>query len=460
MNPAIVIPSFWDRGDRSASLGERGAYDYVTPLDKPLPELELCLSSLEQVRGVIRVIVLLVAPPDVEEAARERVTDICRAHAGLNPLIIGSHEASHVKRVVERVAHHVAGETVSLCGYGAIRNMGLAVASVLGHDIVVFLDENKVALDENFLVDAVFGLGSVTRQNLKILAKSGCFIDDFDSPYAEPSEEWSERYWSKAVDFNKVMERAQTAPTRFTRSNHLCGGCCALHAAAFTKVPFDPYITRGEDLDYVLDLRANGLDVWFDNQWRVRAREPEEMAPAPSVFMQNVHRWLYEYRKLEAMNARRDLRTITPESLMPYPAPWLSSEVRGRVFKTALRRFLVGPNRLAYLRILTRGRFEADAFARSASSRYLSFAMVWPGIVSSLWEDRLVQGAILRTGEVRPPAGSTAGFAQVANVPAAESPLGQPDDGLGGTGPLPLIEVEEAEETSPLPTVPSEEGGR
>lgn len=458
MNPAIVIPSYWDRGDRPASLGERGVYDCTTPIDKPVPELELCLSSLERVRGVIRVIVLLVAPPECEAEARERVTSVCRAHADLNPLVIGSPEASHVQRAVQRVAHHVAGETVSLCGYGAIKNMGLAVASVLGHDVVVFLDDNKVALDESFLVDAVFGLGSVTRQNLKILAKSGCFIDAFDSPYAEPTGEWSEKYWSKAADFNKVMERAQTAPTRITRSNHLCGGCCALHAAAFTKVPFDPYITRGEDLDYVLDLRANGMDVWFDNKWRVRARTPEEMAPAPSVFMQDVHRWLYEYRKLEAMNARRDLRTITPESLMPYPAPWLSSEVRGRVFKTALRRLLVGPHRLAYLRILTRGRLEADAFARSASSRYLSFAMVWPGIVASLWEDRLIQGAILRTGEVRPPAAGETGSLAEAGL-AVETPE-QPDDELGGTGPLPLVEAEGAEQASPSSARPGEGDGR
>lgn len=483
MNPAIVIPSFWDRGSQSGPLGERGAYDYTTPIDKPLPELELCLSSLEQVRGVIRVIVLLAAPPECEEAARARVTSICRAHADLNPLIVGAREASHVERVVARVAHHVAGETVSLRGYGAIRNMGLAVASVFGHDVVVFLDDDNVALDENFLINAVFGLGSLTRQNLKILAKSGFFVDSFDSPYAEPSGEWTERYWSKAADFNKVMERAQTSPTRITRSNHMCGGCCAIHAAAFSKVPFDPYITRGEDLDYVLDLRANSMDVWFDNEWFVRSQPPEEMAPAPSLFMQDVHRWLYEYRKLDAMNARRDLRTITPESLMPYPAPWLSAEVRGRVFKTALRRFLKGPDRLSYLRILTQGRFEADRFARSASSRYLSFAMVWPGIVSSLWEDPLTQGAILRTGEVRPlvrgdgTADDTAPVAVAGARPADgvtersgseksgdenggdenggdEGDGGSRDDDLGGTGPLPVLT--DLGDTGPLPAIGDE----
>ena len=424
MNPVVIIPSYWDRTARPGALGARGVYDYTTPIDKPLPELESCLSSLEQVSGVLRVIVLVVAPTDCEEAARARVRSICRAHADLNPLIIGSQEAELVEHAVGRLAHHVTGETVSLRGYGAIRNMGLAVAAVLGHDVVVFLDDDEVALGEDFLTRAVWGLGSLTRQNLQVLVKSGFFVDALGSPYAEPSESWSEKYWSKAADFNRVMERAQTAPTRITRSNHLCGGCCALHAAAFSKVPFDPYITRGEDLDYVLNLRANGMDVWFDNEWYVQAQPPEEMAGAPSVFMQDVHRWLYEYRKLDAMNARRDLRTITTESLMPYPAPWLSQGVRRRVFQTALRRFLMGPNRLAYLRILTKGRHDADKFARSACSRYLSFAMMWPAIMSALWDDRMVAAAILRTGEVAPP----------VSVPAHDASA----DPLGDTGAIPL----------------------
>lgn len=426
MNPVIVIPSYWDRSTRPGPLGERGVYDYTTPIDKPLPELEVCLSSLEHVSGVLRVIVLVVAPQDCEEAARARVNSICRAHADLNPLVIGAREASHVERAVSRMAHHVAGETVSLRGYGAIRNMGLAVAAVLGHDVVVFLDDDEVALGEDYLTKAVWGLGSLTRQNLQVLVKSGFFIDELGSPYAEPSGAWSEKYWSKAADFNRVMERAQTSASRITRSNHLCGGCCALHAAAFSKAPFDPYITRGEDLDYVLNVRAMGMDVWFDNEWCVQSQPPEEMAGAPSLFMQDVHRWLYEYRKLDAMNARRDLHTITPESLMPYPAPWLSSGVRRRVFRTALRRFLTGPDRLAYLRILVRGRFDADRFARSASSRYLSFAMVWPTIVAALWEDRVIASAILQTGEVAP-------------LVAHEAPVaGSEPDPFADTGAFPV----------------------
>ena len=400
VNPAIVIPTYWTEGEQPGDLGERGAYDYATPIDKPMPELESCLASLEQVRGVLRTIVLVVAPPSCSEGARARVNGICRMHPNLNPLVVGEPEAAVIERAVASVSPHDQGETVALRGYGAIKNMGLAVAAAFGHDSVVFLADDEVVESPDFLTDAVWGLTAYTRQDLRILAKSGFYVDEDGSPYAPPKTAWSERRWTKAAEFNKVMERAQHSKNRVTRSNHLCAGCCAVHAEAYTAVPFDPYITRGEDLDYVLNLRSHGLDVWFDNQWWVRLALPEEMASAPSMFMQDVHRWLYEYRKLDALNARRDLRTITPESLMPYPAPWLSGQVRGRILGTALRRLVACPEHGDYLRILLRGIWRADRLAKAAASKYLSFCVAWRGIALALWDQPRLQRMLLATGDV------------------------------------------------------------
>ena len=46
----------------------------------------------------------------------------------------------------------------SLSGYGAIRNLGLLVANVLGFDAVVFLDDDEVVDDPEFLTKAMYGL--------------------------------------------------------------------------------------------------------------------------------------------------------------------------------------------------------------------------------------------------------------------------------------------------------------
>lgn len=397
MNPVIVIPTYWAENDDPTGIGEVGTYDHATPISKPVPELETCLDSLEQVRGVLRVIVLLVAPPHCADAARARVNAICYAHPNLNPLIIGNREAKVIENAIHVVAPKMEGETVSLRGYGAIRNMGLVVSAVLGHDIVVFMDDDEIALDENFLVDAVYGLGLLTRQDLPISAKTGYFFDRNDSCYADESlTRWCDRYWTKRSEFNDWMERAQQS-TRISRSNYVCGGCFALYADAFCHVAFDPYITRGEDLDYLFNLRMNGLDVWFDNQWAVKHLPPKTPSHA-SRFLQDVYRWMYEVEKIDVANHRIGLRRITTDSLEPYPAPWIDPGVRKRIFLTSLLRAIAGPERSEYFHVWLHARNEARAWAKRMSESYLAFQTYWPGMMSALWCNEPIASAIAESG--------------------------------------------------------------
>ncbi len=394
MNPVIVIPSYWAKTDEPTQIGEIGVYDHVTPITKPVPELETCLGSLEKVRGILRVIVLLVAPPDCEESARSRVNGICRMHSSLNPIVVGSREALLIREVVEEAAPRMDGESIALRGYGAIRNMGLAVAATLGHDVVVFLDDDEVAIDEDFLINAAYGLGSVTRQGLPIACKSGVYLNGRGSPYANTEKPaWSERYWSKRIEFNQWMHRALSG-TRVSRSNILCGGCFVVAADAYSRVPFDPTISRGEDLDYLFNLRMNGFDVWFDNAWRVNHMPPEVPSRAER-FLQNVYRWSYEIEKIKAANARVGLRKISAESLRPYPACWLTDEAHRRISLTALRRAIAGPERSTYLRIFLFEHRRARAWASSVASSYFSFLTHWPRVISTLWDNKLLAKRLL-----------------------------------------------------------------
>lgn len=58
MNPAIVIPTYW-----TADSSAFESYDHTTPVSAKEPDLARCLESLEQVKGVMRTFILLVAPP-------------------------------------------------------------------------------------------------------------------------------------------------------------------------------------------------------------------------------------------------------------------------------------------------------------------------------------------------------------------------------------------------------------
>ena len=393
MNPLIVIPSYWAADPRNAEPGAPDAYDHATPLNKSLPELETCLDSLDRVRGVTRVCVLLVAPPAHEKQARQRVEKICAKHAGLSPVIVGRREAHAITSAIAEEVPRMDGETISLRGYGAIRNLGLVVAAVLNHDVVVFMDDDEVALDGDFLVNAVYGLGRKTRQDLTLSAKSGYFLDK-DGNYTVSDEvAWYNKAWSKHAGFNSWIRSAMKS-TRITRSNVACGGCMALHASAFSRVPFDPWISRGEDLDYLINLRLFGLDMWFDNKWNV-LHVPPKTPHVPARFMQDAYRWVYESRKLECANARIGIHPVIPSSLDPYPGPWLSCDVLKRVRRTAYARAAGTPDKAEYLAIATSGVSDALAYAERHASSYLSFQNFWPTAITSVWDNKELAAKLL-----------------------------------------------------------------
>ena len=386
-----MIPSYW--AGAAADVHAPGAYDHSTSLNTSAPELARCLDSLEQVRDLPRVIILAVCPLSATGDVARFIDAIAARHPKLDILTVTNVEAARIAERVAALAPHVSGEAVSLRGYGAIRNMGLAVASILGHDAVVFLDDDEVVLGADFMSRALYALNQETRQRLPIIAKSGYFYDAAGSPLADTTKAGiCHRWWTKRIEFNRWMRKALSG-TRISRSNYACGGLMALSARAFMRVAFDPYITRGEDLDYLLNLRLVGLDMWFDNQWSVR-HLPPELPDRSGRFMQDVYRWYYERAKLGYAARRQDLNPVTPASLMPYPGPWISSQLDERVRKTALVRTLLTHEHAGYLEVLRHGRADARRYARDNAHRYLQLQSFWPTIMDGLWNDIELKGML------------------------------------------------------------------
>lgn len=384
MKPAIVIPTYW-AGNHEDTLAP-GAYDHSTSLTAKRPELERCLASLEQVRGLPRIILLVICPLSATRDVTLRIEHILYNHPDLNVTLLTNIEASRIMDRVSELAPKIKGEAVSLRGYGAIRNMGLAAAAILGHDAVVFLDDDEVVLAPDFMEKALYALGAETRQRLPILAKSGYFYDNEGSPLADTTRAGiTQRWWTKRIEFNRWMKKALAA-TRISRSNYVCGGCMALHARAFTRVAFDPFITRGEDLDYLFNMRLFGYDVWFDNAWVVKHLPPAGTESAPR-FMQNVYRWYYERAKLTYASRQKEYNQVTSASLMPYPGPWISPGLDERVRKTSLARAVFTREHRAYWNIWLHGRQDAERYAADSADQYLKFQSFWPSIMDGLWGD-------------------------------------------------------------------------
>ena len=191
---------------------------------------------------------------------------------------------------------------------------------------------------------------------------------------------------------------------RLSRSNHVCGGCLALHKEAFKRLSFDPWIMRGEDLDYMLNLRMYGSDIWFDNKWSLRHLPPESTSEG-TRFRQDIYRWLYEYRKMEYSRTQIDLLQVKPASLEPYPGPFLEPGIERRIRITAFLRSLARPDKRAYRKAAKAAKVEAAEYAQRNCAKYFEFQFIWPELMARMEGDQILRTALLQSA-ARPIAGA------------------------------------------------------
>lgn len=393
MNPVILIPVFIS-ARRHAEVGQvTSTYDHTTSLSSQ-GELPRCLDSLRKVRGLGHIVILVAAEPSIENQAASKARSIAEYFSDLSITVIGAPELALIRQRMEQLGVPVHNE-IGLSGYGAIRNLGLLVANMLDFDAAVFLDDDAVVEDEAFLEKAMYGLGKLTRRGVPILAKTGYYLNEEGSYLSSKPTKWYDRFWQQSKAFNSWITKAMAGP-RLSRSNHVCGGCLALHKEAFRRVSFDPWIARGEDLDYMLDLRMYGSDIWFDNQWVMRHLPPA--TPREGLrFRQDIFRWLYEYRKIEYARTQIDLLQIKPQSLQPYPGPFLEPNVTKRIRRTALLRSIGRPDGKGYRQAAKSAAGEAAKYAETHCAKYFEFQFKWPAIMSRFENDVIMQSILVQS---------------------------------------------------------------
>lgn len=419
MIPLIVVPTFASARRRVEGASPLTTYDHTTPLSQQ-GELPRLLESLRGVDDVGVIAVLVASEPGIEAQAAEKVQKITDRFPDLSTIVIGSSELALIQQRLEQLGLGAVGHEVSLSGYGAIRNLGLVVACALGFDAVVYIDDDVVIDDPAFLHKAMYGLGKITKKGVPILAKTGYYLNSEGTYRSLSQDKWYNRFWQQGKAFNEWIESAMRGP-RLSRSNHVCGGCLALHKEAFKRLSFDPWIVRGEDLDYMLNLRMYGSDIWFDNQW-VMHHLPPDTASEGTRFRQDIFRWLYEYRKMEYSRTQIDLLQVKPASLEPYPGPFLEPGIMRRIRMTAFLRSIGRSDKKAYRKAARAAKTEAAAYASRNCSKYFEFQFVWPELMARIDSDKILGTALVRSITQRVEAAARDGSPDAQRVAGAASP--------------------------------------
>jgi hypothetical protein len=332
----IVVPSYWGRRSSEPFCEEDAVYDHPTPLDAE-GTLARALESIRLLaRDDFRVVVLGPAThPDIEADVEHRLEEIILSFRSDYPvaLLTHSHE-SEIRRMLTERGPRDCEEMLSLRGYSNIRNFCLIAACLSGAEAAVLFDDDQVYEDPYYLDKVAENIGG--EHNGRFIGGIAGYYVNPNGDYRVPANrdpvfaEWpAAEYMSRAFDIIEGGERLKVTPWVF-------GGNMVVHRELFTRIAFDPHVTRGEDIDYLINAKFFGDDWLLDNTLWIRHLPPPKTAPVWRRFREDLDRFIYSRAKLRCQREGEGRRVVSVEELDPYPGRFLRDDLEEMIFRTCV----------------------------------------------------------------------------------------------------------------------------
>jgi len=317
----MAIPTYWARSE-GWQEGD-AVYDHPTPLSSQ-GTLGRALSSLARLEDddFSLVVVAAATAPEIAPQVRQRVEGIIAdARPEVPTTLFDQRDLDALRRRLEEQGHGGLTGLLSLRGYGNIRNICLALAQMSEADAVLLIDDDEVFEDPSFVGKVRAALAS----GVKGLA--GYYVGG-DGAYllVEPEAAW-DRQWGKISAMNRAFHQVIGAPPRIKETPFVFGGNMTITAELFHDVPFDPHITRGEDIDYLINARFRGHRFYLDNELAITHLPDPHSHPAWRQLKQDAVRYAYQRDKLAGAG-------LDPALFDPYPGPFLTRDLRPRLMET------------------------------------------------------------------------------------------------------------------------------
>lgn len=382
-------------------------FDHPTPLDGN-DTLTRCLESLKHQTVPIQVIVITATVTDsINEAVHKRVDAIIKPFKQHFPILQFSHKLLQVVQERIRVNGMHDGD-ISLKGYPNIRNCQLAVPAILGAEVIAAIDDDEV-VEPNFAEEALRFVGKRIGGET-IHGVAGRYYYEGDTFFVDEGELGTaddNPFTRKQVFQNQSYRQSEAQAGRLVDTSIVLGGNMVFSRELFMQVPFDPFITRGEDIDYLINSLMRGYRWMLDKELKIY-HYPPPCRPSKKL-EEDIVRFLYERKKIRLVNqlihadaevpgnagstspqyhseqvpltgiSTRQLSAVDIESLKPYP---------GEFFRDDLE--------LHADDILSRRGFDAEERQRVLNSardrilrlpEFFAFLQRWPDLMQGLAED-------------------------------------------------------------------------
>lgn len=241
--------------------------------------------------------------------------------------ILTAHNFRIIKECTLKNGFYEISEWLNLCGFANIRNSGLLISQALGAEVAIFIDNDEVMQNPDFLEIAIEGLFE-TMDKKKMDGKGGFYVSGKGEVYETLPWKWWQLFWNKSKLFKAVWEAILDSKGRFVESPVVLGGNFVLTKRLFENIPFDPLIPRGEDIDYLINAKMAGLKVLFDKHLKIKHLPIERnVSYRKEELKGDIVRFLYERAKVKGYKGL---------NLDPYPGYFLKWDLKIKALITLI----------------------------------------------------------------------------------------------------------------------------
>lgn len=376
----IAIPTYWTFGRGSEVLRKSyEIYDHPTeiPRYETLSRLLDSMGKLDCAGLDVRIAVLAASADGRKkyEGIIERLLKKAKAKIAKEPILLFQSSMGPVKGKLAAGGYPGIAEKASLVGYPNVRNMGLLLGRMLECDAVYFLDDDEVVTDEGLLKKLI---GAAEENGTDIMG--GTYYSRTEEPTVRRVPLWR-RLWNK----RKYVEMGKKEKRCDQELNLILGGNALISRKALEKVPFDPWILRGEDFDYSINAKHFGLDTRINEGARILHLPPVDeklyLSTYWSKLRADVYRFFYTKEKMDYMGLSLSMLPPYPRVFMEdrltlravFTAWWLAVYSLGRLDLRSVKENLINVKRFLW---------DCGRYAKRHKTDYAEFQKEWEGLMA------------------------------------------------------------------------------
>jgi len=335
MRKVVLIPTYWSRAKKEWKEGD-AVYDHPTPIDED-GTLARTLESMKILTEKDFKLVLLICPttPEVADAAQRRVVKIID-EVGLQAetYIFTIYDLEKIADIIYKTdTERKVEPLLNMVGYANVRNMCLLCADILSADAAILIDDDEIFEKADWVESCVEFLGKRIYGDV-VYGMAGYYTNKYDQYYDDVKMEHWMTYWDRFGFKAKAFDEIIGSPPRVKRTPFAFGGAMILHRDLFQSVPFDPEITRGEDIDYLINSRMYGFSFFLDNTLAIKHLPVPKKHPQWKRIREDIYRFVYERAKIASQYKTGNMVMVAPEDFDPYPGEFLRDDLNEKIFRS------------------------------------------------------------------------------------------------------------------------------